>query len=103
MRGGRGSKKPKILRTSYREALLWIIFPVQILFVHAVCGGAALCRSALNRPVCYCPDGFEGNPYNECKKVGNGVCKAPILSYINVKPTTFVRISKKLFIHEDTS
>ena len=35
----------------------------------AVCGGAALCRSALNRPVCYCPDGFEGNPYDECKKV----------------------------------
>ena len=34
-----------------------------------VCGGAALCRSALNRPVCYCPDGFKGNPYDECKKV----------------------------------
>jgi len=34
----------------------------------AVCGDGALCTSKLHRPVCSCPDGFEGNPYDTCVK-----------------------------------
>jgi len=34
----------------------------------AVCGDGALCTSKLHRPVCSCPNGFEGNPYDTCVK-----------------------------------
>lgn len=33
-----------------------------------VCGSGALCSSKLHRPVCSCPSGFEGNPYDTCVK-----------------------------------
>ena len=36
----------------------------------AVCGDNALCSAALHRPVCACQDGYEGNPYDKCTKVG---------------------------------
>lgn len=34
-----------------------------------VCGAMSKCVARLNRPVCTCPDGYEGNPYEECTKV----------------------------------
>eukprot|EP00094_Tigriopus_californicus_P009915 TCALIF_09561-PA protein Name:"Protein of unknown function" AED:0.10 eAED:0.10 QI:107/0.66/0.7/1/0.22/0.4/10/0/355 len=33
-----------------------------------VCGKGSECKVQLNRPVCYCPMGFEGSPYSECTK-----------------------------------
>jgi len=39
----------------------------------AVCGEAAVCISKLHRPVCACPDGFEGNPYDTCTKSASRV------------------------------
>eukprot|EP00090_Calanus_glacialis_P046329 TRINITY_DN9053_c0_g1_i4.p1 TRINITY_DN9053_c0_g1~~TRINITY_DN9053_c0_g1_i4.p1 ORF type:complete len:233 (+),score=68.04 TRINITY_DN9053_c0_g1_i4:45-743(+) len=38
-----------------------------------VCGVQALCTSALHRPVCSCPDGFEGNAYDKCTKTKSRV------------------------------
>ena len=35
-----------------------------------VCGQNAACKAALHRPVCSCEDGFEGNAYDKCTKVG---------------------------------
>ena len=35
-----------------------------------MCGEGAVCKAALHRPVCSCPDGFEGNAYDKCTKVG---------------------------------
>ena len=33
-----------------------------------VCGPKAECKGRLHRPLCYCPDGYEGNPNVECTK-----------------------------------
>lgn len=33
-----------------------------------VCGEGSLCTAKLHRPVCSCPDGYEGNPYDKCIK-----------------------------------
>merc|ERR1712106_735683 len=38
-----------------------------------VCGVGAVCKSALHRPVCSCPDGFEGNAYDKCTKTKSRV------------------------------
>jgi len=39
----------------------------------AVCGDGAVCGARLHRPVCACPDGFEGNPYDTCTKTKSRV------------------------------
>jgi len=31
-----------------------------------VCGPKAECKGRLHRPLCYCPDGYEGNPHVKC-------------------------------------
>ncbi|XP_059097864.1 uncharacterized protein LOC131892120 [Tigriopus californicus] len=38
-----------------------------------VCGKGSECKVQLNRPVCYCPMGFEGSPYSECTKIPSRV------------------------------
>ena len=30
------------------------------------CGGNALCQTSSHRPVCRCPNGWGGNPHEEC-------------------------------------
>ncbi len=34
-----------------------------------VCGTGALCLTRIHRPLCVCPDGFDGNPYDKCEEV----------------------------------
>jgi hypothetical protein len=46
-----------------------------------VCGVQAVCTSALHRPVCSCPDGFEGNAYDKCTKVRLISSSVMILKY----------------------
>jgi hypothetical protein len=53
---------------------VWVsgaIFIAQLLICLyiTVCGSGAVCIAQLHRPVCACPDGFDGNPYDKCKKV----------------------------------
>lgn len=43
----------------------------------AVCGTGALCSSALHRPVCSCPAGYQGNPYDVCTKSPSRVGPTP--------------------------
>jgi len=38
-----------------------------------VCGEGAICVTKLHRPVCVCPDGYEGSPYDKCKKTPSRV------------------------------
>lgn len=38
-----------------------------------VCGSSALCLTRIHRPVCVCPDGFEGNPYDKCQETPSRV------------------------------
>eukprot|EP00092_Neocalanus_flemingeri_P002954 GFUD01003160.1.p1 GENE.GFUD01003160.1~~GFUD01003160.1.p1 ORF type:complete len:237 (-),score=83.65 GFUD01003160.1:87-797(-) len=38
-----------------------------------VCGVQAVCTAALHRPVCSCPDGFDGNAYDKCTKTKSRV------------------------------
>jgi len=38
-----------------------------------VCGSSALCLTRIHRPLCVCPDGFEGNPYDKCEKTPSRV------------------------------
>jgi len=33
-----------------------------------VCGQDSLCKGKLHRPLCYCPNGYEGNPHEVCTK-----------------------------------
>eukprot|EP00095_Tigriopus_kingsejongensis_P010885 maker-scaffold86_size395752-snap-gene-2.32 protein:Tk10885 transcript:maker-scaffold86_size395752-snap-gene-2.32-mRNA-1 annotation:"PREDICTED: uncharacterized protein LOC100905950" len=45
---------------------------VQRLFPE-VCGRESLCKVQLNRPVCYCAEGYQGNPYQVCSKTPSRV------------------------------
>jgi len=38
-----------------------------------VCGSLAVCSASLHRPVCSCPHGFHGDPYDRCTKVPSRV------------------------------
>jgi hypothetical protein len=34
-----------------------------------VCGSDALCKVHNHSPICYCPDGFQGNPFQYCTRI----------------------------------
>lgn len=34
-----------------------------------VCAPSAKCKSKMHRPICYCPEGHEGNPTLNCTKI----------------------------------
>lgn len=47
----------------------------------SACGSAATCHVSNHVPICYCPDGFTGNPFTNCYKLEQSkiVCKVLFL------------------------
>ena len=39
-----------------------------LIFTLSVCAPQAECKARIHRPLCFCPDGYEGNPHVECTK-----------------------------------
>ena len=39
-----------------------------LLYQFKVCGPNAECRARIHRPLCFCPNGFQGNPHVACEE-----------------------------------